>query len=69
MNRLAFAICLLFSGAAPVFAQPPAPPPHVIVAQGEATLKRVPDRAWLTIATEARDPRAAEARGPKARPM
>jgi uncharacterized protein YggE len=34
----------------------------VIVTRGESTIKRAPDRAWLTVATEIRDSRAAEAR-------
>ena len=52
-----------------MFAQVPAPLTNVIVTQGEATLKRAPDRAWLTVATEARDPRAAEARKRNAEAM
>ena len=55
MTRLVFAVCLLASSAGVVAAQVPAPLPNVIVAQGEATLKRAPDRAWLTVSTEARD--------------
>jgi uncharacterized protein YggE len=47
--------------ASPVLAQTP-PGPPVIVTQGEATLKRAPDRAWISVATEARDTRASEAR-------
>lgn len=34
----------------------------VVVTQGEAVVKRAPDRAWLTVATETRDARAEEAR-------
>jgi uncharacterized protein len=49
--------------AVPALAQtPPAPGSPVIVTQGEATLKRAPDRAWVTVATDARDTRAADAR-------
>ena len=69
MTRLAIAVCLLLSNAAAVSAQTPTPPAPVIVSQGEATLKRAPDRAWLTVATEARDPRATEARKRNAEAM
>ncbi len=69
MTRLVFAVCLLVSSAGVVAAQVPAPLPNVIVAQGEATLKRAPDRAWLTVSTEARDPRATEARKRNAEAM
>jgi hypothetical protein len=48
------------SPAAAQVQQVPAPP--VIVTRGEATVKRAPDRAWLTIATETRASRAEEAR-------
>jgi uncharacterized protein len=53
-------LCLVVADGRAV-AQTPAPPP-VVVAQGEAALKRAPDRAWLSVATETRDPTAAEAR-------
>ena len=62
MSRLAIAVCLLFAWANSVFGQTPAPSSNAIVTQGEAIVKRPPDRAWLTVATEARDPRAEEAR-------
>lgn len=39
-----------------------APAPSVVVTRGEAVVRRVPDRAWLTLATETREPQAAEAR-------
>ena len=45
------------------------PPPPAIVTQGEATVKRAPDRAWLNVATETRDPKAAEARRRNAEAM
>jgi uncharacterized protein YggE len=48
--------------AQPAAAQLATPQPPVVVTQGEATLTRAPDRAWLSIATEGRDARAAEAR-------
>src|SRR5262245_30053377 len=69
MTRLAMAVCLLISSAAAAVAQTTAPPSNVIVTQGEATVKRAADRAWLTVATEARDPRAAEARKRNAEAM
>ena len=69
MSRLAIAVCLLFACATAVFAQTSAPSSNVIVTQGEAIVKRAPDRAWLTVATEARDPRAAEARKRNAEAM
>jgi uncharacterized protein YggE len=62
-------VCLLVSSAAAVFAQAPAQPSNVIVTQGEAIVKRTPDRAWLTVSTEARDARAAEARKRNAEAM
>ena len=46
-----------------VHAQTAAPQgPPVIVTQGSAVVKRAPDRAWISIATETREPRAADAR-------
>jgi hypothetical protein len=60
---------VLLSNAGVVAAQVPAPLTNVIVTQGEATLKRAPDRAWLTVSTEARDPRATEARKKNAEAM
>ena len=69
MTRLAIAACLFLSSAAAVSAQTPAPPSNVIVTQGEATLKRPADRAWLTVSTEARDPNAASARKRNAEAM
>jgi uncharacterized protein YggE len=54
--------------ATTVYAQAPAAPP-VVVTHGEATLKRAPDRAWLTVAAETRDVRAAEARRRNAEAM
>lgn len=59
MTRFALVVCLVLFGAA-VPAQAQDRP--VVVTQGEATLKRAPDRAWLTIATDTRDPKAPEAR-------
>ena len=47
----------------PVYAQapPPAPQPPVIVTRGEATVKRAPDQAWVSIAAETRAQTPAEA--------
>jgi uncharacterized protein YggE len=61
-------MALLLAGG-PAFAQTPVPTPPVIVTQGEATLKRAPDQAWITVATETRGPRAAEARRQNAEAM
>lgn len=49
--------------AAPAWAQQTAPPqnPPVIVTRGEATLKRVPDQAFVSVAAEARAATPAEA--------
>jgi len=55
--------------ALPAAGQTPASSPAVIVATGEATLKKAPDRAWVTVSTEARDPNAAEARRKNAEAM
>ncbi|MEO8484440.1 MAG: SIMPL domain-containing protein [Acidobacteriota bacterium] len=56
-----FAAAALACSAYPARAQTPASPP-VIVTRGEASVKRAPDQAWLTVATETRDVRAEEAR-------
>lgn len=55
--------------ASPAFAQAPGGPVPAIVTQGEATVKRAPDRAWITVSTEARDVRPAEARRQNAEAM
>ncbi len=69
MTRLLSLSFLIAAGAtlisSPAWAQAaqaatgPAP---ALVAYGEAVVKRAPDRAWVTIATETRDRQAAEAR-------
>jgi uncharacterized protein YggE len=41
----------------------------VVVAQGEATVKRAPDQAWLTVATETREVKAEDARRKSAEGM
>ena len=55
---LMFASCALAPAAAR--AQQP-PPPHSIVAHGEAIIKRAPDQAWVNIAAEGRAATSAEA--------
>jgi uncharacterized protein YggE len=69
MIRLAVIAITVLSAARPALAQTPAPQTPVIVTQGEAVVKRAPDRAWLTVATETRDARAAEARRRNAEAM
>ena len=69
MIRVVLAGCLLAGAVAPALAQTPAIQPPVIVTEGEVTLKRAPDRAWLTMATETRDPKPAEARRKNAEAM
>ena len=69
MNRLAIVAIAALCAARPVFAQAPTPQTPVIVTQGEAVVKRAPDRAWLTVAAETRDPRAADARKRNAEAM
>jgi hypothetical protein len=51
----------LLTPAAASLAQTVSSPP-VIVTQGEAVLKRAPDQAWLTVATEQRESQPTEAR-------
>lgn len=63
MSKLTLALCLLSSLAVtPALAQSVAPQEPVIVTHGEATVKRAPDRAWITISTEVRDAKGPEAR-------
>ena len=62
-------VAVLCLTATPAMAQMMPPPPPAIVTQGEATVKRAPDRAWLNVATETRDPKAAEARRRNAEAM
>jgi uncharacterized protein YggE len=59
---LTIAAALLVGGATSASAQTPAASPPVIVTRGEAVVKRAPDQAWLSVATETRDLRAEEAR-------
>jgi uncharacterized protein YggE len=61
LPRLFVLMIIAFPGRGEAQVAQPAPPP-VVVTQGEATLKRAADRAWLTVATETRDARPDEAR-------
>lgn len=54
-------VCILMFGPA-VSAQAQSSSGPVVVTQGEAVIKRAPDRAWLTVASESRDARADRAR-------
>lgn len=68
MTRSALLVCILmFAPFVSVHAQPASVP--VVVTQGEAVIKRAPDRAWLTVATETRDARAEAARALSAEGM
>lgn len=61
MMRSALLLCILMFGpVVPAQAQSATGP--VVVTQGEAVIKRAPDRAWLTVASETRDARADRAR-------
>ena len=66
------ALCVIAPAAR---AQEPAPPPAprpsppVVVANGQATVRLPPDLAYLTMATETRAPRPAEAQQQNARAM
>jgi uncharacterized protein YggE len=62
MTRMpALLLLAMLIPAATSFAQTVTSPP-VIVTQGEAVLKRAPDQAWLTVATEQRETQPTEAR-------
>ena len=56
------ALALLVPGLASAQTPAPTAAPPVIVTQGEAVLKRAPDQAVLTVATEQRESQPAEAR-------
>ena len=53
---------IMLATVVPARSQTTMPAEPVIVTRGEAVIKRAPDRAWVTIATDARDLQAAEAR-------
>lgn len=71
MVRVPIAVLLLACAPAAVLAQGNNQQTDlpVIVAQGEAVLRRMPDRAFLAIATEVRDGKAANARRKSAEGM
>jgi uncharacterized protein YggE len=73
MTRSSLLLAGLLSIAAPSFAQTsPAQSARsepVVVTHGDAIVKRAPDRAWLTIATETRASKAPEARERSAQAM
>jgi uncharacterized protein YggE len=65
MKRFAVAWCVLLLPVAAVSAQQPPPPPSdlpLIVAVGEAVVRRAPDRAFITVSVEtrAKSPRDAQ---------
>jgi uncharacterized protein YggE len=65
MSRLAIltiAATALAGFAHTAHAQTPTAAPPVVVTRGQALVKRAPDQAWLSVATETRDVRADEAR-------
>jgi len=67
-----FAAAIVVAVALPAAAQIPqssVSDPPVIITQAEATLRRSPDRAWLTLSTEVRDGKAANARRKSAEAM
>lgn len=68
MMRTALLACLLMSGPV-VAAEAQLAPGPVVVTQGEAVIKRAPDRAWLTVSTETRDSAAEKARALSAEGM
>jgi uncharacterized protein YggE len=69
MVRTLLAGAILVVSAASLRAQTVAPEPSVVVAQGEAMSRRAADRAWVTMSTEVREGRAAEARRKSAEAM
>jgi uncharacterized protein YggE len=68
MIRSALLVCILTLGPA-VSAHAQSTSGPVVVTQGEAIIKRAPDRAWLTVASETRDARADRARSLSAEGM
>jgi uncharacterized protein len=51
---LASLTALLILNTPALAQQPPGPPPPSVVTTGEGIVKRVPDRAWVTVAAESR---------------
>jgi hypothetical protein len=62
MSRIAFGLLAFLASASVASAQGVSSPEPVIVTHGQATVKRAPDRAWLTVSTEVREPKSADAR-------
>src|SRR5690349_7659195 len=58
IGALSLAVCFI---AVPAAAQQPPPSPPVIVTHGDASIKRAPDQAWVSIAAETRAATSAEA--------
>jgi uncharacterized protein len=69
MIRILLALVVTMGLVPSAVAQSPATQTPTIVTQGDATVKRAPDRAWVTVATETRDVKAAEARRRNAEAM
>jgi len=63
MSRAALAVIAIVAvnGAPALRAQGSAAQPSVIVTQGDASVKRTPNQAWVLVAVEARAPRPADA--------
>lgn len=68
LSTVAFSVLLVVSPLSAA-AQSPPPEPPVVVAQADATLRKAPDLARVTVATEVRDGKAAEARRKSAEAM
>lgn len=68
-RQIALPVIVLLSGGVAAEAQDAPPDVPVIVTRGEATLKRAPDRAWLTVVTETREVRPENARRRSAETM
>jgi uncharacterized protein len=62
-RELASSIGVLFALASPGFVQPQAQTPDVpaVIARGQATVKRAPDQAWVSISAESRATTGGEA--------
>jgi uncharacterized protein YggE len=69
MIRSTLATLVLVALAAPAARGAQAPSTPTIVTEGSATVKRAPDQAWLTMATDTRDPQADAARRKSAASM
>ncbi len=69
--RLTMLLLLLAAVAAPAFAQAPGrgPEPPAVTAVGKATVRRAPDRAFVSLSTETRAARPDQAQADNARAM